>query len=185
VLAHEISHVTQHHLARQLSNQGRAQLPMLLAMAVAILASRNSAELAQGALVAGQAAAIQNQLNYSREFEREADRLGVQLLENANFDIRGTADFFERLQKFGRLYETSAPGYLRTHPLTTERIADMQNRIQARPYRQVADSLDYLLVRAKLKAHEGTARDAVTEFSSQLKDRKFTSEIATRYGLAA
>lgn len=183
VLSHEISHVTQHHLARQISAQGRGHLPMLLALAVAILASRNNADLAQGALMTGQAAAIQNQLNYSRDFEREADRLGLDMLEKSGFDIRGMADFFERLQKYGRLYENNAPGYLRTHPMTSERIADMENRIQSRPYRQVADSLDYLLVRTKLKAQEGSAQDAVTEFTSQLQEGKFSNEIATRYGL--
>jgi len=184
VLAHEISHVTQHHLARQLGAQSQAQLPMLLSLAVAILASRSRGDLAQGALMAGQAAGIQSQLNYSRDFEREADRLGFQLLERAGFDIRGMASFFERLQKYGRLYENNAPGYLRTHPLTTERIADMENRIQERPYRQVPDSLDFLLVRAKLKAGEGTPRDAVTDFDSQLREHKYSSELATRYGLA-
>ncbi len=182
VLAHEISHVTQHHLARQISAQSQGQIPMLLALAVAILASRNHSDLSQGALMAGQAASIQNQLNYSRDFEREADRLGLQLLERAGFDIRAMADFFERLQKYGRIYENNAPGYLRTHPLTTERIADMENRIQSRPYRQVADSLDYLLVRAKLKASDGTPNDAVTDFASQLREHKFANEIATRYG---
>lgn len=184
VLAHEISHVTQHHLARQLSTQSQAQLPMLLALAIAVIASRNRADLAQGALMTGQAAGIQTQLNYSRDFEREADRLGLQLLERSGFDIRAMADFFVRLQKYGRLYESNAPGYLRTHPLTSERIADMENRIQSRPYRQITDSLDYLLVRAKLKAGEGTSRDAVTDFASQLREHKYTSEIATRYGYA-
>lgn len=184
VLAHEISHVTQHHLARQLGAQSQAQLPMLLSLAVAILASRSRGDIAQGALLAGQAASIQSQLSYSRDFEREADRLGLQLLERAGFDVRGMASFFERLQKFGRLYDNNAPGYLRTHPLTTERIADMENRIQSYPYRQVPDSLDFLLVRAKLKAEEGTPQDAVTEFESQLREHKYASEIAVRYGYA-
>lgn len=186
VLAHEISHVTQHHLARQLNTQSQAQLPMLLSLAVAILASRAHAggDFAQGALLAGQAAGIQHQLNYSRDFEREADRLGIVLLERAGFDIRGMPSFFERLQKFGRLYENNAPGYLRTHPLTTERIADMENRTRPQPYRQVPDSLDFLLVRAKLRASEGTPQDAVSDFESQLRERKFTSEIAARYGMA-
>lgn len=184
VLAHEISHVTQHHLARQISAQSQGQLPMLLSLAVAILASRNHADLAQGALMTGQAAAIQNQLNYSRDFEREADRLGLQLLDRAGFDVRAMADFFVRLQKYSRVYESNAPGYLRTHPLTSERIADMENRIQSMPYRQVLDSQDYLLVRAKLKAEDGTPRDAVVDFASQLKEKKYTNEIATRYGYA-
>lgn len=185
VLAHEISHVTQHHLARLMNKSGQGQVTSLLALAVAILAARSSPDLAVGAAMAGQGAAIQNQLNYSRDFEREADRIGLGLLERSGFDIRGMSGFFERLQKFGRLYENNAPGYLRTHPLTTERLADMGNRIQSRPYRQVADSLEFQLVRAKLRAQTGTSRDAVTEFETRLKDRSFAgSEAAVRYGLA-
>ena len=185
VLAHEISHVPQRHMARLVSKSGQGQVTSLLALAVAILAARSSPDLAVGAAMAGQGVAIQNQLNYSRDFEREADRLGLGLLERSGFDIRGMGSFFERLQKSGRLYENNAPGYLRTHPLTTERLADMGNRIQGRPYRQVADSLEFQLVRAKLRAQEGTSRDAVTEFETRLKDRSFAgSEAAMRYGLA-
>lgn len=184
VLAHEISHVTQRHLARMVSKQNQSQLAALLTMAVAVLAARNNPDAAMGAVMAGQAAGIQNQLNYSRDFEREADRMGLRLLEKAGYDIRDMASFFERLQKFGRLYENNAPGYLRTHPLTTERIADMGNRIQLRPYKQVPDSLDFTLVRAKIRAMEGGADEAVADFESRLKDKKFASEPATRYGLA-
>ncbi|MDK9703987.1 MAG: M48 family metalloprotease [Sulfuritalea sp.] len=185
VLAHEISHVTQRHLARLVNKSGQGQVTSLLALAVAILAARSSPDLAMGTLMAGQGAAIQNQLNYSRDFEREADRIGVRLLEKSSFDIRGMSSFFERLQKQGRLYENNAPGYLRTHPLTTERLADMGNRIQGRPYKQVADSLEFQLVRAKLRAQEGSSRDAVTEFDTRLKDHSFSgSEAAMRYGLA-
>jgi predicted Zn-dependent protease len=185
VLAHEISHVTQRHLARLINKAGQGQVSSLLALAVAIFAARSNPDLAVGAVMAGQGASIQNQLNYSRDFEREADRVGLFLLERSGFDIRGMSGFFERLQKFGRLYENNAPGYLRTHPLTTERLADMGNRIQSRPYRQAADSLEFQLVRAKLRSKEGAARDAVTDFESRLRDRNFSgAEIAVRYGLA-
>jgi predicted Zn-dependent protease len=184
VLAHEISHVTQRHLARMVAKQSQSQLAALLAMAVAIMAARNNPDVAIGAAMTGQAVGVQNQLNYSRDFEREADRMGLQVLEKAGYDIRDMGTFFERLQKFGRLYENNAPAYLRTHPLTTERIADMENRIQARPYKQVPDSLGFLLVRAKLRSEEGTTEDVVTEFETQLKDKKYTSEPAMRYGLA-
>jgi len=184
VLAHEISHVTQHHLARQVGLQSQAQLPMLLSLAVAILASRSHSDVSAGALMAGQAAGIQHQLSYSRDFEREADRVGLQLLERAGFDVRGMASFFLRLQKSGRLYENNAPSYLLTHPLTTERIADLENRIQSMPYKQVPDSLEFLLVRAKLKASEGIPGDAVTEFAAQLKNHKYSNETAARYGFA-
>ena len=184
VLAHEISHVTQHHLARQIGAQGQAQLPMLLSLAVAVLAARSNADFAAGALMAGQAAGVQHQLNYSRDFEREADRLGLALLERSGFDTRAMGTFFDRLQKFGRLYDNNAPAYLRTHPLTTERIADMENRIEGSPYRQVPDSLDFFLVRAKLRAAEGLPAEAVRGFSAQLAEHKFSNEAAVRYGLA-
>ena len=184
VLSHEISHVTQHHIARGFSNQSLSAATTLLSLAVAILASRHSPDAAQGALIAGQAAGVQQQLNYSRDFEREADRIGIQLLERSGFDARGMAAFFDRLQRYGRLYESSAPGYLRTHPLTTERISDMENRIQALPYHQVADSLDFLLVRTKLLAQEGTAEDAVIVFEAQVNEQKSASAVAAHYGLA-
>lgn len=184
VLAHEISHVTQRHLARLVGKQSQGQLAALLSMAVAVLAARSNPDVAIGAAVAGQAVGIQHQLNYSRDFEREADRIGVQLLDRSGYDVRGMAAFFERLQKSGRLYENNAPGYLRTHPLTTERIADMDNRIQSHPYRQVADGIEFQLVKAKLRAQEGAADDAITYFDHLLRERKFATEAAARFGLA-
>ncbi|MFN6961632.1 MAG: M48 family metalloprotease [Rhodocyclaceae bacterium] len=184
VLAHEISHVTQSHLARMFGTQSQAQLTSLLSLAVALLASRSNPDVAVGAALAGQAAVIQNQLNYSRDFEREADRFGLDLMEKAGFDTRGMASFFERMLQFGRLYENNAPAYLRTHPLTTERIADMENRIAQRPYKQVPDSVDFGLVRAKIRAYTGTPADAVAEFSAQLKSGKYAREADVRFGLA-
>jgi predicted Zn-dependent protease len=184
VLAHEISHVTQRHLARMVNKQSQGQWAALAALAVAIFAGRNNPDVAVGAVLAGQGAAIQNQLNYSRDFEREADRMGLSVLDKAGYDVRGMGTFFERLQKFGRLYENNAPAYLRTHPLTTERIADMENRIQRLPYHQSPDSLGFQLVRAKLRSQQGTPHEALIDFDGQVKDRKFTSEAAARYGLA-
>lgn len=184
VLAHEISHVTQSHLARMFGNQGQSQMTALLSLAVAILAARSNPDVAVGAAMAGQAAGIQQQLNYSRDFEREADRIGLDLMDRGGFDPRGMASFFERMLQFGRLYENNAPGYLRTHPLTVERITDMENRISQRPYRQVPDSVDFGLVRAKLKAYDGTPGDAVADFAAQLKSGKFARETDARFGHA-
>jgi predicted Zn-dependent protease len=184
VLAHEVSHVTQSHLARLFGKQSQAQLASWLSLAVAVLAARSAPDLAMGAAMTGQAAVVQNQLNYSRDFEREADRLGLDLLERSGFDTRGMASFFERMLQFGRLYENNAPGYLRTHPLTTERITDMENRIAQRPYKQVPDSVDFGLVRAKLKAYDGTPGEAVADFTAQLKSGKFARETDVRFGYA-
>jgi predicted Zn-dependent protease len=182
VLAHEIAHVTQHHVARMASKEGQLSMAMLGAMALAIIA-RNS-QLGSAAAVIGQASAITAQIGFTREFEREADRVGFLTLEKSGFDVRAMPEFFVRLQKAGRLYENNAPAYLRTHPVTTERIADAQNRIQGLAYKQVPDSLDFQLVRAKLRAEQGTPRDTLAQLEGDLRDKKFSNEIAARYGLA-
>jgi len=183
VLAHEISHVTQRHIARMLSNQNQSQLASIAALAGALLLSRVSSQAAEAAFAFGQAGVIQSQLNFTRDNEREADRVGLQILEQAGFDPRGMASFFERMQRATRIHESSAPSYLRTHPLTFERIADMQNRTQGMGYRQVPDSLEFQLIRAKLKAWLDPPREAVTFFEESLAERKFLSEAAARYGL--
>ena len=184
VIAHEIAHVTQNHLARQIAREKQMTIPSMIAMAVGVLAARANSSVAAGAVMSAQAGVVQAQLAYSRDFEREADRAGYQTLDKASFDVRGMGDFFERLQKSGRLYESSAPVYLRSHPLTLERISDIQNRVQNSPYRQVVSDLDFHLVRAKLRAQLGTPSEAVSEFRTQLAERKYASPAAARYGLA-
>ncbi|MFH2210434.1 MAG: M48 family metalloprotease [Pseudomonadota bacterium] len=185
VLAHEISHVTQRHLARVIAGTQKNTLTSLAALAVAILAARSNPQVVNAALATAQATGIQSQLDYTREHEREADRIGLQVLGASGFDPHGMADFFGRMQKYGRLYENNAPVYLRTHPLTTERIADVQNRVDALPYRQVPDSLDFQLVRAKLEAEEGSVQNAVKVFEAALAEKKYTNEAAQHYGFAS
>jgi predicted Zn-dependent protease len=185
VMAHEIAHVTQRHIARMLMQQDQSAVATLGAIAAALLLSRVSTQAAEAAIAFGQAGAIQNQLNFTRDNEREADRVGLQILDQAGFDPRGMAAFFERLQRATRVYEAGAPSYLRTHPLTFERIADMQNRTEQLGYRQVPDSLEFQLIRAKLRAQLDSPRDAVSFFEQSLAERKFLSEAASRYGLVA
>jgi len=184
VLAHEISHVTQSHLARQIAHEKQLSVASIVSLALSILAARSNSQVAGAAAAATEAATIQSQLSYSRDFEREADRVGFDLLSKAQFDVQGMASFFERLQKAGRVYENNAPVYMRTHPLSTERIADMANRAAAVPYRQVPDSVEFQLVRAKLRASQGSAQDAVREFAGLVRDRKHPSEVAAHYGYA-
>jgi len=183
VLSHEISHVTQRHIARLIAAQRRTGMASLAALAVAILAARSNSDVSAAAIVAAQAGAIQSQLNFTREHEREADRIGLQIMEKSGFDVHAMPIFFERLQKATRVYETGAPSYLRTHPLTYERIADIQSRIEGVPFRQIPDSLEFQLVRARLSALEGSARDAVANFDRSIQEHKFTNEAAARYGL--
>lgn len=184
VLAHEIAHVTQRHIARMVAAESRNTLTTLAALAVAILAARSNSQVASAAVATAQAGAIQSQLDFTRENEREADRVGLQTLLAAGFDPRGMVSFFERLQKANRIYDNNAPSYLRTHPLTTERIADMEARVAELPYRQVPDSPEFQFARAKLRATTGSGREAVTYFRESLREHKYVSEPATRYGLA-
>lgn len=184
VLAHEVSHVTQRHIARQISREKQLSVATMLGMAVALLAARSSSQVASAAIVSGQASAVSAQLAFSRDFEREADRAGFDTLSRAGFDVRGMSNFFTRLQQAGRVYENNAPVYLRTHPVTGERISDMQNREQGVAYRQVPDSTDFQLVRARLKALQGTPADAIKDFQALVRDKKFASEAAAHYGLA-
>jgi beta-barrel assembly-enhancing protease len=184
VFAHEIAHVTQRHIARILAQQKNSAVMSLAALAVAVLAARSNPEVATAATAFGQAGAVQNMLNFTRDHEREADRVGLQIMEKAGYDARAMAMFFERLQRVTRVYESGAPSYLRTHPITYERIADVQNRLDAIPYRQVPDSTDFQLVRAKLRAEAEAPADARVFFEQSLAERRFLSEAASRYGLA-
>jgi predicted Zn-dependent protease len=183
VLGHEIAHVTQHHIARMVVQESHNNLLSIAGLALAILAARSNTEVASAGIAVAQAGAIQSSLDFTRENEREADRVGFQILKDAGFDPRGMASFFERLGKYNRLYDNNAPVYLRTHPMTTERIADIQNRLADAPYKQVPDSLDFQLVRAKLRASAGRADEAVAWFDAGLKEQKYNSEAAQRYGL--
>ena len=177
VLAHEISHVTQHHIARLIAGEQKNQLATLAALALAVLAARSRPDLASGAILAAQGAAIQYQLDFTRDNEREADRIGFQVLDRAGFDTHSMPSMFERLQRSSRAYESNTtPSYLRTHPITYERIADAMARADARPYKQVPDSRDFHFVRALLKSYQGTSRDAIVDFESSLAERKFNDE---------
>lgn len=185
VLAHEIAHVTQRHIARQVSDQEKLSVPVMVGLAAALLAARSRPDLASGASAAVQGMAVQRFLNYSREFEREADRVGLQALSAAGFDPRAMPLFFEKMQRATRVMDDgSFPGYLRTHPLNTERIADAANRAATMPYRQHLDSTDYHLVRAKLRVEQLEPAEAVKAFESALRERRYASEAAARYGLA-
>jgi beta-barrel assembly-enhancing protease len=189
VLAHEITHVTQRHIARLLQNQQNSLLMSLASLAVALLAARaggaSSGDAASAAIATSQALMLQNQLNFTREFEYEADRIGFQRLLVAGFDVRAAPTFMERLQKSSRFVEGNTPSYLRTHPVTFERIAEASTRAENVPYKQVADSLDFHMVRALLRSYQGEPPEAVRWFDAAIAERKYNSEVAIRYGLVA
>jgi predicted Zn-dependent protease len=128
VLGHELSHVTQRHISRLMARQGQIAPWAIGAMILGALAASKSADAANALIVGGQAVSAQSQLNFSRDMEREADRLGFGILIQAGFDGRGFVGMFDKLQQASRLNDNGAFPYLRSHPLTTERIADMQSR---------------------------------------------------------
>ena len=128
VLAHELSHVTQRHIVRLIANQGRTTPLLIGAMLLGVLAASRNPAAANAMIVGGSAVAAQTQLNFSRDMEREADRVGFGVLNQAGFDPRGFASMFGKLQTASRINDNGSFPYLRSHPLTTERIADMQNR---------------------------------------------------------
>ncbi len=143
VLAHELSHVTQRHIARMIAQQGR-QGPMVMgAMILGMLAasrtpSASGMSAANAVMVGGQAAAIQSQLNFSRDMEREADRVGYGVMTEAGYEPQGFVTMFEKLQQASRLNDNGSFPYLRSHPMTTERISDAQARQQLLPKRSAA-----------------------------------------------
>ncbi len=171
VMAHEISHTQQRHQARMIAQQQSLGYMVLASLLLAVLATRSSGEAAAGAAMAGQAAAASAQLAYSRDFEREADRVGLQVLNAAGFDVRGMVSFFERLDRQTRLFDSGAFAYLRTHPLTPERITDVANRVQLMPYRQVIDSIDFTLVKAKVEELDAMPSETLQRFSGEPPQR--------------
>ncbi len=184
VLGHEIGHVTQHHLARMLAKQKTDTFKNIAGIALALLVARSNPQLASGALSASSAAGIQRQLDYTRAHEREADRVGLSILDNAGFDPRGMPAFFTTLQRGSRFVDGSAPSFLRTHPLTTERITDVENRVASMPYKQIASSLDYYFVKAKLRASSGLAQAAIDQFKNNIAAGRYANETSEHYGLA-
>lgn len=186
VLAHEVAHVTQRHIARLVAQQQRAGMLSMAAVALAILAARSNPQAAAGVMAGAQAQQLASQLAFTRDNEREADRVGVMILERAGFDAHAMPVFLERLQRATRLFDSgNYPSYMRTHPVTFERIADVQNRTFTLPYRQIPDSIEFFLVRGKLRAQQGDAGAAVAFFDELLAERKFNSEAGARFGLVS
>ena len=130
VLAHELSHITQRHISRLITQQARTTPLLIAAMILGALATAKSPNAAQAAIVGGQAVAAQSQINFSRDMEREADRVGFNVMTDAGFDSRGAASVFEKLQQASRINDNGSFPYLRSHPLTTQRIAEAQARLQ-------------------------------------------------------
>lgn len=154
VLAHELSHVTQRHISRLMTRQQQQTPWMIGAMILGVLAASKSPDAANAAIVGGQALAAQGQLNFSRDMEREADRVGFGVMTDAGYESRGVGGMFEKLQQAARLNDNGSFPYLRSHPLTTERIAEARARTQTLEHAApgVASSLAAAQVHAMMAA---------------------------------
>lgn len=184
VMAHEIGHVTQRHLYRQFEAASKMSIPTVAATLAAILIGSQSPQMGQAALMAVQAGSVQFQINFTRDNEKEADRVGMQTLAESDFDPRSMPTFFERLQQSTRYYGRGVPEFLRTHPVSESRIADTRGRAENYPYRQYPDSMGYLLTKTKLYAlNTSNPQQAIQHFSALEQQGTDIQRAVARYGL--
>ncbi len=186
VIAHEISHVSQRHIARGLEAASGSQMASVAALLAGIVAAASGqGQVASAAIAGATAGHLQSQLNYSREHEREADRIGFALLVRAGFDPAAMPAFFRRMQQLTATQDSTTPAYLRSHPLTTDRIADAEDRALAARYRQVEDSDDFRLVQALVRSYRGEPEQAIADLAARVRSADAARQPAARYGLAA
>ncbi|CAB3772401.1 peptidase M48 [Burkholderia sp. MSh2] len=189
VVGHEMGHVLQRHIARMIGASEKTGYTALATMLLGVLAGvlARSGDLGSAIAVGGQAYAVDNQLRFSRSAEREADRVGFQLLAGAGYDPYGMPGFFERLDR-ASMGDAGVPAYARTHPLTGERIADMEDRARRAPYRQPRQSAEYGFVRARLRVLQNRApTDIAVEarrMQFEIGDRTAPNVAANWYGIA-
>ncbi|MCA3186430.1 MULTISPECIES: M48 family metalloprotease [unclassified Cupriavidus] len=188
VLGHEIGHVMQRHIARGITSQDQSMWIALASMVLAGLAATKSGDAAAALAMGGQGAAIANQLSFSRGAEREADRVGFQIMTAAGFDPQGMPDFFQRLQRVTGISDNSVPAYVRTHPLTSERIADMQDRVRHVAAHRVGNTPDYEFARVRAAVLQSPTpndlRNLLASFQAQVSTASPTRLPAVYYGIA-
>ena len=184
VLAHEVSHVTQRHIARSIHANQRQSLLSMAIMLGAILAAAagGSGDAMQGAIAVAQGTAAQQQINFTRSNEYEADRVGISALANAGFDPQGMASFFEVISRSNTPMNMRTPEFLRTHPVSSARIAEARARARNYPPVNTDDTVNYGIARARLLvASESTPEEAVKYFEREAYE--YQSDVE-RYGRA-
>lgn len=193
VLGHELSHVTQRHIARITTKQSQQTPLILAAMILGALAARQNSDVASAVITGGQAASAQSQLNFSRDMEREADRIGYQIMQDAQFNVQGFVSMFDKLAVANRINDNGSYPYLRSHPLTSERIGDMQARLQlaapSAPRAAQYSALEHAIIakRAQIlsNAAADTLRSQVTQADADLRTWNQTPSSAPRDKLLA
>ncbi|WP_422616796.1 M48 family metalloprotease [Rhodoferax sp.] len=192
VLGHELSHVTQRHISRLISKSNQQTPWMIGAMVLGALAANKSPDAGNALIVGGQALSVQGQLNFSRDMEREADRIGFGLMTQAGFEAQGFVSMFDKLQQAARLNDSGAYPYLRSHPLTTERIADMQSRLPLGAPQAAAASpgMTHAMLTARARVLSNPGVDALRGWLAQADDaglaksRAAAQQAGSLYGAA-
>lgn len=187
VMAHEISHVTQRHISRAIYASSRQSILTMAAMLGAILlgATTGSGDIIAGGVAGAQTLGQQQQINFTRSNEYEADRVGIGLLASSDFDPYGMPDFFETLARQAGPLASQAPEFLRTHPVTVNRIAETRARADNYPVIEARESTSYSLIRARLRLLDSdTPEDALTFFRGERRLANRAGDIGTEYGIA-
>ena len=183
VVAHELAHVTQRHIARTIEGTENANLATWAAVLAAIIAASANPEVVIAALSLGQAASYQREVNFTRAHELEADRIGIRTMARAKFDPESVANFFVRLEQQSRLYGNQVPEFLRTHPVNTTRISEARTRAAAMPKAKVKDPVEFGLMQARARVLTSERpSQAVEHFKSQLNAK--ADSVPDTYGLA-
>ncbi len=169
VMAHEMSHVTQRHIARGMVNSQRSSMVGLAALLLGIFAAArsNNPDMANAAIMGGQAASIQGQLNFSRDVEREADRMGYGVLTAAGFAPQGMAAMFDKLDSANRLNDSGNFPYLRSHPLTVERMAEARSRAIFAGPAKLSPPLRHALMQMRARVLMDTDPKTLRRFADQ------------------
>ncbi|WP_198529120.1 MULTISPECIES: M48 family metalloprotease [Comamonas] len=176
VIAHETSHITQRHIARMMAQQGKQTPLMLASMLLGALAATRSPDAAMAIMMGGPAAVMQNQLNFSRAMESEADRMGYSLMSPAGFAPQGFVSMFGKLQQASRLNDNGSWPYLRSHPLTTQRIADMDSRIP--PGKRAAEpvpTLEHVMMSARARVISNPGVEVRRQWATLPRSGSFSS----------
>jgi len=186
VVAHELAHVSQKHLMRAFEVQKQMSIPTVaLMLAAAVLGAAVDPSAGIAAMAGVQGLAAQKQINFTRANEEEADRIGIDTLARAGHDPFAMPGFFQKLTRATRIYESGAPELLRTHPVTTDRIADGLSRAEGYGHQQQPDSLRFHLTRANLRQRKySRPEQAVDHFEDTLEKGRYRNETAERYGYA-
>jgi predicted Zn-dependent protease len=176
VLAHELSHVTQRHISRMMEQSSKQGPLVLAAMLLGALAASKSADLGGAVFTGAQAYGMQQQLSFSRDMEREADRIGYGVMTQAGFQPQGFVTMFEKLQQAARLNDNGLYPYLRTHPMTTERVADMQARQQLAHQAPIQPTMDHTLVAARARVISAPGVDAQRALLAEADTANFAQQ---------